>query len=376
MLHTDNASDLLPWQTCRVMVAYPDICQENCLNIRGRSFSGSGAGCTLCHDTCPADAINFSADHAPLLDETHCTKCTACVSICPADAISHADVYPVSVMEKTREIARLGKTRLRTACSAVAHASVDVEVPCHAGWDPLLLTCMASEGIRILEVEGITQCATCSIRHGEKILKQTERNYATLNNALDVHLEVRHVIKRPENEKAPAGEPEPARRTFFRNLIPTLVQTAAQATAQLKETTSREDGTGPETSPLPIRLQLFLRALPRLAPNFTPIPDIPGIPLGAIQADARCTACGQCVEECPTQALALRPFGSNSVLEFKPHACTGCMLCVASCPEHALEALPGISLPVVATRLARPLVMVPVKKTGTASSVSAIKQSG
>jgi len=77
-----------------------------------------------------------------------------------------------------------------------------------------------------------------------------------------------------------------------------------------------------------------------------------------VQADARCNACGQCVTQCPTEALMLKPFGAQQVLEFRPDACVGCGHCADICPEQAITPLPSVSLPAVASGHRRPLVMV------------------
>jgi ferredoxin len=134
-----------------------------------------------------------------------------------------------------------------------------------------------------------------------------------------------------------------------------------------------QDQTGDEETPtpgLPEVLQRFARLLPRLQPNFTPVPRLASIPLGAIQADERCTACSQCAEHCPTNALELRAFGSNHILEFRPDACIGCDHCADICPEHAITPLPSLSLPAIAARRSRPLVMVSADKGSKHSAVS------
>jgi len=46
-----------------------------------------------------------------------------------------------------------------------------------------------------------------------------------------------------------------------------------------------------------------------------------------------CTACGTCVERCPTQAMALNEEG---VAAFNPDRCIGCGVCATGCPEDAI----------------------------------------
>ncbi len=346
------------------MSGFPEFDAGRCLNT-GVPSSGRNAGCHRCAEICPADAIRYNTEGQPHLYADHCTRCGACIGVCPTDAVLHAGFDPERIVEVSRRTARRGRRSLQVACSAAKETAADVTVPCHAVWDPLLLAGMAATGIRRLEVAGTELCTSCSRRHGGEILQQCERNYIMLNQALAVRLQIHRVA--PAKEKTSAtitAEPEPPRRAFFRRLIPALLQTAAAASTQLREEEASANPAESEspTASKPVRLRLFLQALPRLGANFHPVPFMPSVPLGAVQANENCSACGRCIEACPTRALALRPFGINSVLEFKPHACTGCNRCVDICPERAMEALPGISLPVVAARQTRPLVMVTARK--------------
>jgi len=323
--------------------------------------------CARCRDICPVHAINLNEKHLPQLNKNSCTDCTACIHICPSDAITQETVDPVGIVQYARELARQGKTRLSAACSAVPNASTDLSIPCHAIWDPMLLACLAAEGIRTLHMNGIQQCGSCPVRYGSEIMAQTERDYAVLNKALGIHLEVSREETNIPIKQARRSIPEPERRTFFRNLFPTLAQRTIKAAAQLNQTSNNDANNKAamaSSTRLPLRLRLFLRALPHLQANFTPVPGMPSLPLGAIQADESCTACGKCVEQCPTHALDLRDFGASRILEFRPDACIGCQQCVDICPEHAVEALPSISLPALLTRRERPLVMVQERKAG------------
>jgi len=322
------------------------------------------SACTHCRDICPVHAIDINKQYLPRLDKNRCTNCTACVRMCPADAITHEEINPVNIVKQAYELARRGKTSIHATCSAVANTSADLSVPCHAAWDPILLACIAAEGIRTLHLNGIHQCGSCPVRHGMEIMVQTEKDYALLNNALGIHLEISQEETTIPIEQARRSIPEPKRRAFFRNLFPMMAHGAIKAAAQLDQASNDEDNdAGTVTSTrLPLRLRLFLRALPHLQANFTPVPNMPSLPLGAIQADANCTACNECVEQCSTHALELKEFGTNRVLEFRPDACIGCRQCMDICPEHAIEALPAISLPVLLTRRTRPLVMVASSK--------------
>jgi len=294
----------------------------------------------------------------------------ACTSVCPVHAVTGSEIDPYAIVGKARQLGRQGNTRLHVACSASADAEqADIEVACHGVWDAFLLASIAAEGIRDMHITGIDRCGTCPRRYGSDIFSGTENDYKTLNMALEVRLNIRHdappEVPRPEPKEERPGLSEPSRRAFFRNIIPSIAQGMAMTAAQIgqaaREELAEEAPPNEKESTLPLRHRLFLKALPRLKPNFTPVPDLPSLPMGAIQANDSCTACNECVEQCPTQALSLKPFGANAVLEFRPDACIGCRQCIERCPEDALEALPGISLPAIAAQRSRPLIMVPVK---------------
>ena len=336
----------------------PQLNQQQCLN--SCIPKGIQHSCTRCYDICPADAIDVSESHIPEIDNSACTGCTACVSICPIDAIKHEQFNPTHLTHQAKVMRTKGCDHLSIQCSAVQHRKSDANIPCHAMWNSLLLASIAAEGTQTLHLIGIDQCKSCSMQHGASIMKQVEKDYTTLNYALNVHLDISWQEDTQENHQT-NQEAEPARRAFFRNLLPSITQSAITAAAQINHQISNQDDktTPKEDVPLlPTSLALFVQALPKLEPNFTPIPNLPSLPMGAIQATDSCTACGECVQQCPTKALYIKEFGANSILEFKPHHCIGCNQCVDICPEDAIESLPSISLPAIATKRSRPLIMV------------------
>ena len=53
----------------------------------------------------------------------------------------------------------------------------------------------------------------------------------------------------------------------------------------------------------------------------------------------KCTGCGLCLVDCPTQALSLSRGAKEDVYQFlfRSHFCDACGVCKRSCPEHCLE---------------------------------------
>jgi ferredoxin len=62
-------------------------------------------------------------------------------------------------------------------------------------------------------------------------------------------------------------------------------------------------------------------------------------PLGKVTLDeARCTGCGLCAVECPTEALVISSGEEADTFQllFKHGSCVACGLCVEICPENCL----------------------------------------
>jgi len=265
-------------------------------------------------------------------------------------------------------------------CSAYQGAC-DWVIPCHGGWDALLFATVAAEGITELALHGLAACDGCPRHFGSACLQQSMAEYKALSCGMELRLTVEieplpaiadHAVQRMHDHADADGHAAAStRRTFFRQLLPTIVQGAAITAAQLGEASRSRFTSSPMSHAshatqvflLPLRQRLFVRALDRLQPSFTPIPASSWLPLGAIQADDGCTACGDCVALCPTDALSLRKFGKNMILELQPDRCIGCQFCVEGCTVHALCALPTISLPAIAMQRLRPLVMVTAQST-------------
>jgi ferredoxin len=61
-------------------------------------------------------------------------------------------------------------------------------------------------------------------------------------------------------------------------------------------------------------------------------------PLGVVEIEGGCTACGACVSACPTGALALERDGEGISIVFDAPLCVGCKDCVPICPERVVRA--------------------------------------
>ena len=64
------------------------------------------AGCGLCAENCPQQAISFFAGLAEI-DNGKCNECRHCIELCPGGAIVEAD--PVSVHELKESVASMAQ---------------------------------------------------------------------------------------------------------------------------------------------------------------------------------------------------------------------------------------------------------------------------
>lgn len=56
--------------------------------------------------------------------------------------------------------------------------------------------------------------------------------------------------------------------------------------------------------------------------------------MAAVVDISKCTGCGDCVEECPVEAIAL---SDEPKAQIDADECTDCGVCVDTCPEEAIE---------------------------------------
>ena len=57
----------------------------------------------------------------------------------------------------------------------------------------------------------------------------------------------------------------------------------------------------------------------------------------------KCTACGECIEECSNEALKMVGIkfliNHRHIKMAKPDKCVGCLSCVEACPEGAIRGI-------------------------------------
>ncbi|HIQ11881.1 MAG TPA: 4Fe-4S dicluster domain-containing protein [Caldilineales bacterium] len=345
-------------------LAPPDVHPERCVNARHRQ-----AGCTLCVDHCPAEAIRLAEGPRPLplLDEAACVGCSVCIPICPTDAFSQAMQPEARLAGFVDELPASHSFAL--ACPqhpAPEHAAAPVDYVirhdrCLAAFSPEQLLTLSGEGARAVWLED-GPCATCPIGRAQEDVRAHAHG---ANQLLAAFARPPAIHLTSEEAAAPAASPRPTldgsapavdRRGFFRGLGKLAQQRLDEAEARAARPPMIAPG-APVDQRLPYHIPASHKKLDRhllhLAETAAPQPgfilDADALPWSQLQLDeVACSGCQLCARFCPTGALNYLwgelDEGTAFNLNFHPRLCLDCNICVAVCPEDALDLPHAVSL--------------------------------
>ncbi len=342
----------------------PDVHPERCVNARHRQ-----AGCRLCVDHCPAEAIRLAQGPRPLplLDAAACVGCGLCIPICPTDAFSQV-MQPETRLAGFVDELPAGRA-LALACPQHpaperSPAPVDYVIRhdrCLAAFSPEQLLTLSGDGARDVWLE-VGVCESCPIGRAEKDI----RAHAEAGNQLlaafgrppAIHL---NASAAPEEEAPPkpvlnGSAPAVDRRGFFRSLGKLAQHRLDEAATRAARPPMIEPG-APMDQRLPYHIPASHEKLDRhllhLAETAEPRPefilDADALPWSQLAFDpAACSGCQLCARFCPTGALnylwAETEEGVVFNLNFHPRLCLDCNICVAVCPEDALDLTHAVTL--------------------------------
>jgi ferredoxin len=338
------------------------VADDSCLNQRYRQ-----AGCTRCAAGCPVSAIALD-NGTPRLDLEACINCGACLAACPTGVFSQHIVSEGILAQVAAQIS--GAAPLTITCllhpdPATSQASPDQIIRhsrCLAGLGVDHLLALSQDGGRELWLDD-SPCAACplgSVRG--QIVAAVEAGNALLNG-----------FGRPARialtSQIPAGVPKakvrrPSVQTVPKSLTRRGIFTSLKRFA---ETTASQDEAGqPPGKNLPAARVRLLEHVQSWDAAMDGVVTVNKTPFASPRIDkGACTACGLCVQLCPTGALLFRSTAARSgpgersaraarfrgagewSLSLQPARCIDCGICAVACPEDAVsygEVLPAAAL--------------------------------
>lgn len=340
---------------------------EHCLNKRHK-----GAGCQLCADACPTEAIRLEVGW-PHLDAECCVNCGLCLHACPTDVFTQQNA-PEPILAET--VSLLPDEAVALVCPQHDHptptrAPVSTVVRhkrCLAPLSVPQLLGLSEGGRRTIWLDD-TPCAECPIGRVRPAIAQTaDRTNRLLQAfsrppAIHMHRENLNML-RDEPASLPVvdgDKPAVSRRGFFSALGQMTRKTAASAVAEILPNPSNDSPVPPVDQRLPHRVppsrgRLYTQ-LKRLGkPAEEPVAAA-GLPFTDVQVNAdACSACGLCARFCPTGALHFLAEDETFELRFRSNICIDCGICATTCPEDAVRF--GPQLPVSALIENEPAMLV------------------
>ncbi|MBI5568149.1 MAG: 4Fe-4S binding protein [Chloroflexi bacterium] len=327
---------------------------DRCLNARYKN-----AGCQICADACPVDAIHLNDQQVRLEAET-CARCGACVWQCPTEVFTQ----PQASKSKLREtLQTVGAVPVELRCpqhtgntTPIPDVTIIQQPQCLADLSPSRLIGFAADRHVWLNDQA---CAKCPLKEAQasimRAVNDANRWRAAFNQSRQIHLLTTDGNRFARPRTAPmldSANPPSDRRAFFSFFKKALVETGA---AVVSEQASTNDQPVPVSQRLP---QRFPRERQNLLTVLSQLGQPQDVPLGLANVlieFEKCTACGLCAKFCPTGSIRFQADEQRFDLDFIPAACLDCNICVRACPTQAItlthDTPPGRFIRITATLL-------------------------
>jgi len=301
------------------------IDQMQCLNLRGRHVN-----CTQCADTCPAKALELTADEVRL-DVERCSECGACLTVCPSDALWLSGFDPRQFLQTVA-----GAAEIHVHCSRSDDPDGGNIVPCLRVLDARLLAAAAADGAQTVVLHGTGQCSSCDRGSARTAVEQMHADLKRWFTDVPVHLMEEHQALTGTGAQSGEDQVQLGRRNFLRFAGAHAAHSASKwldVAPEQKEATSRwpfftSDGSSSRPSAYQELLAERAESLPWRDYR---------LPWRSRVFSDACSACLICAQRCPTGALVVEETKSTISIWFRLRQCTDCRLCEHLCPENAIS---------------------------------------
>jgi ferredoxin len=300
--------------------------------------------CAACVASCPVGALSLRGG-AVHVDAEACTGCGACLSRCPATTLgslsraSFEAEAQVLVDESRRAGSRFG---VAITCSGAAPVALG------QGWLPLAVPSLEAVTVGWPLQVAATGLAVALVDCGEPSCAERRRDLSQLFAQLRAA-----VGSAPSRPARPEGTDRRRDAGAGDSVAGDAVAGGAAAGDATSEgTVAKPLGPGGLSFAEPGATLGALRAMRSHAdagndaaaagfgrPDAAPWRVESALaPTGAVAIDAsRCAACGLCVRDCPTDALADEHEPGRLTLSFDGSLCSACGACASICPNGAIS---------------------------------------
>ncbi|MFQ5897619.1 MAG: 4Fe-4S binding protein [Candidatus Methylomirabilia bacterium] len=333
--HPENIKPILSWDqrvSRRSLFTLPPLFYEAVPSISAEACAAK-EGCRVCVVACPREAIGPADGRGLTLDKSLCTGCGACVSACPRTAI---DLPGASPSQLDAQLAALlggapaapSPRGIVFVCErgvSTLEALAQKGLPYPAGWFPVEVPCIGMvTPAWLLHSLNLGACAVAVLPCSREECRFGRPD--VVRGRVDCTRELLSML---------GASPERVRL-----LDPSDAPTLARELASLPEPLSSHAGARSNGASL-FTPRAATRALLDLADAYGAGRDRslthPHSPFGVVEVTEGCTACGACVQACPTGSLALERDREGLALTFEAGLCIGCGECVPVCPESVVR---------------------------------------
>ncbi len=342
----------------------PDLHLDRCVNARHRQ-----AGCRLCIDYCPVDALSLATGPHPLpiMDDEACIGCGLCIPICPTDVFSQAMQPETTLISFQEDMPREGVMALACAQHPEPEqtpAPADYVIHhtrCLAAFSIEQLLTLSRNGERALWLSDEI-CGDCPIGRAHTTIEQLVEGSNQVLTGFGLHPAIHLTSSIPQSSEPsppkpvlPSNAPALDRRGFFRS-IGKLAQQRLDA-AEIRAARPMLAPGAPIDQRLPYHVPHSLQQINEHlmvladtgAPNHTQALTSEALPWADVQLHVEaCSGCQLCARFCPTGALNYlwgeMEEGMVFNITFHPRLCLDCNICVAVCPENALNLVHAVTL--------------------------------
>jgi ferredoxin len=294
-------------------------------------------------EICPENVI--SLDPGPTIAD-RCSGCGLCQRVCPTGVFHNellSDHFMLNMMTSLsrRDQIKDEKRRLFIYCHRADNQGNDsIKVPCLGSIkEETLLVASLSVFDEVILRKG--DCYRCRFKEGEKLLACSIATARTVFESIGAG---EYTVKIEEKE---GGEEEVlSRRDLFLKISNKVKNKTVSFLDQGEKVIrnsflhtiycerEKEDGKRPS----PVRELIGKVIEHKFGGNNSIIKYNPEYPWGNLRIDERrCTACGTCVQICPTGAISEKSENGRKLIYFNSYLCSNCSLCREACLNKAIE---------------------------------------